>query len=97
MSRTIAVACVAALLMAGCVSSGEVSRKLEVGMTEKQVTTLVGYEPRVSMTTCGSSTPKPWQCKEYQYKSAWDGSLVLSILFEQEPDGIWRVNSWHTY
>jgi hypothetical protein len=46
MSRTIAATCVAALVMAGCVSAGALSRKLEVGMTEKQVTALVGSEPQ---------------------------------------------------
>jgi hypothetical protein len=98
MSRTVAIACVAALAMAGCVSTGAVSRKLEVGMTEKQVTELVGSEPSsVSVSTCGSSTPHPWQCKEYQYKSAWDGRLTLMILFHQEPDGTWHVNSWNAY
>jgi hypothetical protein len=96
MSRTVAIACVAALAMAGCVSTGAVSRKLEVGMTEKQVTELVGSEPSsVSVSTCGGNTAHSWQCKEYQYKSM--GVLTLMILFYQEPDGTWHVNSWNAY
>jgi hypothetical protein len=97
-ARTVAVACAVVLVMTGCVSAGAVSKKLEVGMTEPQVNALVGSEPQsVSVTTCGGNTPHPWQCKEYQYKSAWNGLLTMMIFFEQGPDGTWRVNSWNTF
>jgi hypothetical protein len=95
MSRPVAVACVAALAMAGCVSAGAVSKKLEVGMTEKQVTELAGEPTSVSVSTCGGNTAHSWQCKDYSYKSM--GVLQLMILFEQGADGTWRVNSWNSY
>jgi hypothetical protein len=98
MSRTVAVACVAALLMAGCVSTGAVSKKLEVGMTEQQVTALAGEPTSVSVSTCGSeSASGPWQCKAYDYKSAWNGLTTLMIHFHHGADGIWRVNDWNSY
>jgi hypothetical protein len=98
MSRTVAVACVAALVMAGCVTSGAVSKKLEVGMTEHQVTALAGEPTSVSVSTCGSEARSgPWQCKEYQYKSLWDGRLTLQILFHHGGGDTWIVNSWTAF
>ncbi len=67
-------------------STNELSRKLEVGMTEAQVLAL--REPdRVTVSTCGSNTPRPWKCRTYQYGSS------LHILF-QEINGRWLVNGW---
>jgi hypothetical protein len=64
-------------------------------MTEDQVKTLVGSDPQsVSLDTCGSETPHPWQCKEYKYANGWGG--VLFIHFSQNT-GVWRVNDWHKY
>jgi hypothetical protein len=98
-ARTVAVACAVVLVMTGCVSAGAVSKKLEVGMTEPQVNALVGSEPQsVSVTTCGTNAPSgPWQCKVYQYKSAWNGLTTLLIHFQQGADGIWHVNDWNAY
>jgi hypothetical protein len=72
------------------------SRHLEQGMTESQVTALLGSEPHsVSLNTCGSATPNPWQCKQYKYSNGWGASLF--IRFEQGGDSVWRVNSWDSY
>lgn len=67
-------------------STNALSRKLAVGMTEAQVLAL--REPdRITVSTCGSNTPKPWTCRTYQYGSS------LHVLF-QEINGRWLVNSW---
>ena len=99
MSRSIAVACAATLVMVldGCVSLSDASRKLDVGMTEKDVISLIGSEPQsVSLSTCGTKTDKPWQCKEYDYRNHWNGGW-LNIHFSQDASGLWRVNDWHYY
>ena len=97
MSRVI-VACTLAVLasLGGCASLSDASRHLEQGMTESQVTTLLGSAPQsVSLDTCGSATRHPWQCKQYRYSNGWGNSLY--IRFEQDPDSVWRVNSWDSY
>lgn len=67
-------------------STNELSRRLNVGMTEDQVLAL--REPdKVTMSTCGSKTPRPWQCRTYQYGSS------LFVVFELIR-GRWLVNSW---
>ena len=77
--------------LAGCVDVGTLSRELNTGMTEEQVTSKLGYPPQsVSMTMCGTETPEPWRCKEYKY----EGIGRLNIYFQQADDGMWRVNSW---
>lgn len=94
MSRCIAAACAATLVMVlgGCVNLSDASRKLNVGMTEKEVTTLVGSEPQsVSVTTCGTNTGRPWQCKVYKYNNGWGGLLLIHF---QEVNEVWRVNDW---
>ena len=95
MSRAI-VAC-ALIVLGGCATAdwnlSGASRRLEQGMTEDQVTALLGAAPHsVSLNTCGSATPHPWQCKQYNYRNGWGASLF--IRFEQGSDGVWRVNSW---
>ena len=97
MSRAI-VACALTVLAAlgGCASLNDASRRLEPGMTESQVTALIGSAPQsVSLDTCGSKTPAPWQCKQYKYSNGWGNSLY--IRFQQGSDSVWRVNSWDSY
>lgn len=63
------------------------SKSLAPGMTEAQVNAM--REPdTITLQTCGSSTPKPWQCKVYKY------GLNLWVRFQETSPGDWRVNSW---
>ena len=97
MSRAI-VACAFLVLitLGGCVSLNNASRRLEQGMTEDQTKAAVGSAPQsVSLQTCGSKTPEPWQCKSYEYRDIWFG-VSLVIHFNQD-SGVWRVHDWHTY
>lgn len=65
----------------------DLSKRLEVGMTEAQVTAL--REPdRVAMSTCGGNHGRPWPCKTYHY------GLSLMIIFQEVPDRGWLVNGW---
>jgi len=83
-------------IVAGCADVHGASRRLNVGMTEQEVTTTVGYQPEsVSVSTCGTNTPHTWQCKSYMYGGGMLGTLM--ILFAEGSDGVWRVNSWSTW
>jgi len=82
-------------LCAGCTSIGAMSKKLEVGMSEQEVKQLIGEPASVSIQTCGSSTPEPWQCKQYKYSDGWASFLI--VYFLQLDGGGWRVNSWSAY
>jgi hypothetical protein len=83
------LAACASVLLGSCEDpTSSLSKRLAVGMTEAQVSALRPPD-RVTLQTCGSNTPKPWQCKVYQY-----GGASLWVAFrEAEPD-IWVVNSW---
>ena len=63
------------------------SKQLEPGMTEAQVSAL--REPdRVSLETCGqNSRGGAWQCRIYHY------GFTMMVLFRATPSG-WVVNSW---
>lgn len=68
------------------ISAATLSKQLQQGMTEAQVTAL--REPdRVTLETCGQQTAKPWKCKGYSYSG-------LTVLFQQVQSGAWLVNSW---
>jgi hypothetical protein len=75
---------------------GDKSARLDLGMTEQQVMTAVGYRPnKVEMQTCGqNSAGGAWTCKKYTYGNLYDG---LVVYFSQSPDGSWRANNWDVY
>lgn len=81
-------------ICAGCASIGTMSKKLEVGMSEPQVKRDLGEPTSVSVSTCGSKTAEPWQCKQYKYEDGWTGFL---IVYFSQVDGEWLVNSWSAY
>ena len=88
---------IAALLLlaicAGCISAGAMSKKLEVGMTEKEVEGRIGGPSAVSMMTCGGKTDAPWPCKLWSYRDM-SGLDRLNVFFFNAPTGEWRVNHW---
>lgn len=96
---TLRIAHIPALLLlaicAGCVNVGALSRKLEVGMSEQQVLSVLGEPASVSVSTCGSETPSPWQCKTFKYEDSWVGLLI--VYFQQADGGLWVVNSWSSF
>ncbi len=81
-------------IFAGCASVGEMSKELEVGMSEQRVKNVIGDPASVSVETCGSKTPDPWQCKNYKYEDGFMGFLTVYFL---EVEGMWLVNSWSAY
>jgi len=96
MTRRVALTSVLILLAicAGCTSVDAISKQLEVGMSEQYVNEFIGEPDSVSLKTCGSETPQPWQCKTYKFEDDWSGFLTV---YFQEVDGMWVVNSWSIY
>lgn len=83
-------------ICAGCVSLGELSKKLEVGMSEDQVLSVIGEPTSVAVSTCGSKTPDPWQCKKFEYEDDWSDSSLI-VYLQRAESGSWLVNSWETF
>ena len=88
----------AAILATPALADGKYARastRLEQAMTEDQVRDLIGEPTSVSLETCGSSTPHPWQCKQFQYEGSdrgrWTGQLT--VRFSNDTSH-WLVNSW---
>jgi hypothetical protein len=78
--------------------NGTLARKLERGMTERQVDKLSGgrVPDRIILTLCGAKTPKPFDCKVYVYEGSMQTNgfdQKLSIIFEKS-DGTWLVGQW---
>ena len=66
--------------------------QLKPGMSEREVTNLMGKANQSALTTCGQETGKPWQCKILAYSRASSG---IRIFFGQkEPTGEWLVVGW---
>jgi hypothetical protein len=59
--------------------------KLDLGLTEQQVTETIGHTPnKVDMEICGSRR----RCKIHHYGN-------LKVMFQQSPnDRMWRVVGW---
>lgn len=80
---------------AACTSVGTMSKQLDVGMPELQVRTLLGEPYSIELSTCGSNTGNPWQCKQFNY---YDSSASLMIVyFSQSSSGTWVVNNWSVF
>ena len=77
-------------------SANAASLLLKPGMTEEDVAGAIGAQPMsADMSTCGSRTPAPWQCKKLHYRDAPYGSGNKDLLiYFQEVKGVWLVNSW---
>jgi hypothetical protein len=74
---------------------GCMSMQLRDDMTEQEAISAIGYRPnKVEMTTCGSSTDHPWQCKLLTFGGLFNR---LTVYLTRNPAGIWEVNSWHVY
>jgi hypothetical protein len=92
----------AALLMSSTAAHagalGEATHSLSGDMTEQQVKQyLQNFPYTVSLETCGSDTPSPWQCKIFRFTGGTsydDRRDELTVLLIQRFDGVWEVNSW---
>ena len=73
---------------------GSKSLLLKPGMTEKQVTEILGQPNKAEVNTCGQRTAKPWSCKSLGYGNTFRG---MSILLEPASVDVWVINSWHVY
>jgi hypothetical protein len=68
------------------------SHSLSDTMTEQEVINfLINYPYKVSLETCGSSTPSPWKCKILTFGRP---GKSLTVLLIQREDGSWKVESW---
>jgi hypothetical protein len=77
-------------------SANAASLLLKPGMTEAAVASTVGAQPvSADLSTCGSRTPAPWQCKKLHYRDSPYGAGGKDLLiYFQEVKGVWLVNSW---
>jgi hypothetical protein len=70
------------------------SLQLKRGMSEQNVTDLLGQPTNSKLTSCGQAVGHPWPCKMLVYGS--DASNSLVILFRStDSAGNWIVNSWN--
>lgn len=86
-----------ALLIAGVLSaypSPAQQRRLMAGLTMTQVIDAMGEPDSVEQTTCGANTPKPWQCRLWDYR---DGNgRVFTLMFDWFK-AAWTLNSWRSF
>jgi hypothetical protein len=66
------------------------SLSLNIGMSEQEVTRVLGTPLKADVGTCGSKTDKPWTCKTWTYGSWWSG---IRVTFAEDV-GVWRLNDW---
>ena len=104
MMRVAGSGALAILLITGCATLGLGKRhpgftesavlKLRAGITADAVRARFGNPDRSEVTTCGSSTPDPWQCMIWEYQMEGDEyGDVNRIYFNVEFDPP-RLNSW---
>lgn len=86
------------VLLAGCSPAmlrdvKSASLQLQLGMTEKEAITVVGFPPNMAeLSTCGEKTKSgAWTCRKLTFEGL--GNEELSVL-EYHEKGTWRVNSW---
>ena len=75
------------------INYGKKSLLLKTGMTERQVTEILGQPDKAELSTCGQSLGRPWSCKSWGYGSFSRG---MSIMFRHEGDG-WVINNWDVH
>jgi hypothetical protein len=71
--------------------------KLKPGMSEQDVTKLMGEASQSALTTCGQNTGKPFQCKilSYGFGAGYVGGNGIAVVFGQnESTGEWLVVGW---
>jgi hypothetical protein len=104
MMRVAGSGALAILLLTGCATLGLGKRhlgftesavlKLRVGMTADVVRARFGNPDRTEVTTCGSSTPDPWQCMIWRYQmeeSEYGDVNRFYFAIESDPP---RLHSW---
>jgi hypothetical protein len=70
----------------------EQSPLLKIGMSEQEVTKLLGLPSKAEAGQCGENTPRPWTCKTWTYSSTPFYGLQA---FFRENAGEWRLASWN--
>jgi hypothetical protein len=70
----------------------EQSLLLKIGMSEQEVTKLLGLPSKAEVGQCGENTPRPWTCKTWTYGSA---PFYPLQAFFRENAGEWRLASWN--
>jgi hypothetical protein len=70
----------------------EQSLLLKTGMTEQEVTQLLGLPLKTEVGRCAENTPTPWRCKTWTYGSA---PFYAMQAFFRENAGEWRLVSWN--
>ena len=65
---------------------------LKIGMSEREVTKLLGPPSQAEVSTCGGNTPRgPWTCRTVTYQNGQRSDL--RALFSEKA-GEWWLNSW---
>jgi hypothetical protein len=70
----------------------EQSLLLKIGMSEQEVTKLLGLPSKAEVGQCGENTPRPWTCKTWTYGSA---PFYALQAFFRENAGEWWLASWN--
>jgi hypothetical protein len=104
MGSTRSIAVVIAVVLSACAAEQrdpltpraptlkEQSLLLKVGMSEQEVTKLLGLPSKAEVGRCGENTPTPWTCKTWTYGSA---PFYALQAFFRENTGEWRLASWN--
>jgi hypothetical protein len=104
MGSTRSIAIVIAVMLSACAAEQrepltprpptlkEQSLLLKIGMSEQEVTRLLGLPSKTELGQCGENTPRPWTCKTWTYGSA---PFYALQAFFRENAGEWRLASWN--
>ena len=94
----------AILLLTGCATLGLAKRhpgftelavlKLSTGMTADAIRALFGNPDQSEVTTCGSSTPVPWQCMIWSYQMEADEYGDVNRIYFDVDSAPPLLNSW---
>ena len=81
-------------------SANAASLQLKKGMTEEDAIRTLGSQPEsADLSTCGTRTPHPWQCKSMTYHDSPRGpygtaKMLTVVLQENQSTGVWYVSGW---
>jgi hypothetical protein len=70
----------------------EQSLLLKIGMSEQEVTKLLGLPSKAEVGRCGENTATPWTCKTWTSGSA---PFYALQAFFRENAGEWQLASWN--
>jgi hypothetical protein len=74
---------------------GQLSLRLNPGMSEQQVLNALGQPTNTKLSTsCGRDVGTPFTCKIWTYGFFAMNSVV--VYFDQNPAGSWVVMAWHS-